>query len=74
MQKYMQHNLVNPYIVALNTEMFRDSKALEDSKAMEDGYIQDTLNECTEHDASKAQKLRAAINHCRDTVVHENQK
>jgi hypothetical protein len=30
MQKYMQHNLVNPYIVALNTAMTGDSKALED--------------------------------------------
>lgn len=26
----MQHNLVNPYIVALNTAMTGDSKALED--------------------------------------------
>jgi len=40
----MQHNSVNPYIVALNTEMFQNSRVLPDPKAAEDGWVQSVLN------------------------------
>lgn len=69
----MQHNLINPYIVALNTEMFRDSpplKYLNESKNSEvlPDYIENILTQCAEHNAFKALKLRAAIIRERDTV------
>ena len=60
MRKYMQRNLVNPYIVALNTAGPHDSKALED------GFIFNVLKKCVDYDAMEALRLRMAIDECRD--------
>ena len=63
----MQHNLVNPYIVALNTAMPGESKALED------GYIHKIFercsNECREEAVKlKADSLKKEIDNLRDNV------
>ena len=67
----MQHHLVNPYIVALNTAMPGESKALED------GYIHQIFERCSKSEAavkSKANTLKRKIKRFRSYVQSANKQ